>query len=275
MTRADDGYARVKWQEFWLARPIDMNLARTRRLNRSLADQAMAAKRVQAFLRRAIDPVGPCIHLARKLIPILQRNAAVRGYLDFCDGTYAVRTLQAAVRRCKKERPYLQQLNSAVDLERWVRALLSLRQYEESLSRADRAAVAAMSAHGDPSGWGIWERVADGSLWSIPTLLQRTGQFESLQRTLSIAFLSRVIEARGVHDALIILRFARGVTEKQKDGQKERERERERQTDRQTDRQRQTETEIETETETETEIDWQCLTCCSLRSCRWDGILMS
>ena len=34
-------------QEFWLARPIDMDLARTRRLNRSLADQAMAAKQLQ------------------------------------------------------------------------------------------------------------------------------------------------------------------------------------------------------------------------------------
>lgn len=209
VARSDDASAWVAWQEFWLARPIDMNLARTRRLNRSLADQAMAAKRLQAFLRRAIDPVGPCIHLARKLIPILQRNAAVRGFLDFREGTYAVRELQAAVRRCKVERPYLEKLDAAVDLERWVRTLLSLRQYEESLSRVDRASVAAMTAHGDPSGWGIWDRVADGHLWSIPKLLQRTGQFEALQRTLSLVFLSRLIEAQGVHAALIVLRCAK------------------------------------------------------------------
>ena len=37
-------------QEFWLARPIDMDLARTRRLNRSLADQAIAMKRLQVHV---------------------------------------------------------------------------------------------------------------------------------------------------------------------------------------------------------------------------------
>jgi len=185
-----------------------MDLARTRRLNRSLADKAAAAKHLQANLRRAIDPVGPCIQLARKLIPILQRNAAVRGYADFREGTHAVRRLQAAARMVRHEMPFVVKVRAALDLERWVRALLSLRQYEESLSRADRAAAAAMTAHGDPSGWGLWERAADSSLWSIPHLLLRSGQFEALQRTLSIAFLSRLIEARGVHAALVLLRCA-------------------------------------------------------------------
>jgi len=198
----------VAWmQEFWLARPIDMDLARTRRLNRSLADQAMAAKRLQAYLRRAIDPVGPCIHLARVLMPVLQRNAAVRFYKDFREGTYAAQRLQAAVRMVKLQPRYHQAYSAALDLERWVRVALSLRQYEESLSRSDRAAVAAMTAHGDPSGWGLWERASDFSLSAIPQLLQRSGQFEALQRTLSIAFLSRLIEARGVQAALCVLRF--------------------------------------------------------------------
>lgn len=184
-----------------------MDLARTRRLNRSLADQAMAMKRLQAYVRRAIDPVGPCIHLARVLMPILQRNAAVRFYKDFRDGTYSAAFLQAAVRRVRDQAAYHQKFSSALDLERWVRAALSLRQYEESLSRADRAAAAAMTAHGDPSGWGLWERASDSSLCAIPQLLLRTGQFEALQRTISIAFLSRLIEARGAHAALVILRY--------------------------------------------------------------------
>ena len=198
-------------QEFWLARPIDMDLARTRRLNRSLADQATAMKRLQAYVRRAIDPVGPCIHIARVLIPILQRNAAVRFYEDFREGTYGARRLQAATRMLKHQARYHKHLSAALDLERWVRAVLSLRQYEESLSRGDRAAAAALTAHGDPSGWGLWERAADSSLLSIPQLLERTGQFETLERTLSIAFLSRLIEARGVHAALIVLRSVRNV----------------------------------------------------------------
>ena len=184
-----------------------MDLARTRRLNRSLADQAMAMKQLQAYVRRAIDPVGPCIHLARVLMPILQRNAAVRFYKDFREGTYSSACLQAAVRRVRDQALYHQKFSAALDLERWVRAVLSLRQYEESLSRADRAAAAAMTAHGDPSGWGLWERASDSSLCAIPQLLQRSGQFEALQRTLSIAFLSRLIEARGAHTALVILRY--------------------------------------------------------------------
>ena len=193
-------------QEFWLARPIDMDLARTRRLNRSLADQAMAAKQLQAYMRRAIDPVGPCIALARVLLPIMQRNAAVRFYKDFRDGTYAAARLQAAARMLKPLNQHHQKFSAALDLERRIRVVLSLRQYEESLRRMDRSAVCALSAHGDPSGWGLWERAADYSLLAIPQLLQRTGQFEALQRTLSIAFVSRIIEAHGVQAALVVLR---------------------------------------------------------------------
>ena len=160
-------------------------------------------------MRRAIDPVGPCIHLARVLIPVLQRNAAVRFYGDFKEGTYGAQRLQGACRMAKHQAPYHKKVSAVLDLERWVRAVLSLRQYEESLSRGDRAAAAALTAHGDPSGWGLWERAADSSLLSIPQLLERTGQFEALERTLSIAFLSRLIEARGVHAALVVLRSVR------------------------------------------------------------------
>ncbi len=150
--------------------------------------------------------MGPCIHLARVLMPVLQRNAAVRFYKDFREGTYASRRLQAAARMVKVQPRYHQRYSAALDLERWVRVALSLRQYEESLSRRDRAAVAAMTAQGDPSGWGLWERASDFSLLAIPQLLQRSGQFEALQRTLSIAFLSRLVEARGVQAALVVLR---------------------------------------------------------------------
>ena len=82
-------------QEVWLTRPIDITLARERRRNQTLADEVTSVKRLQAVVRRAVDAVGPCIHLARKLLPILRRNAAVRFYKDFRDGTYAARCLHS------------------------------------------------------------------------------------------------------------------------------------------------------------------------------------
>ena len=82
-------------QEVWLTRPIDITLARERRRNQTLADEVTSVKRLQAVVRRAVDAVGPCIHLARKLLPILRRNAAVRFYKDFRDGTSAARCLHS------------------------------------------------------------------------------------------------------------------------------------------------------------------------------------
>jgi hypothetical protein len=51
------------------------------------------------------------------------------------------------------------------------------------------------------------ERGSDSALWAITLLLTRAGQYEALQRTLSLAFLSRLIEARGVHAVLVVLRY--------------------------------------------------------------------
>ena len=199
-------FGRHALQEFWLTHPIDMQLDRARRVNQSLARQVKSARCIQAFLRRAIDPVGPCIHCARVLIPIMQRNAAVRCYLDWRASIFAARSLQAASRCMAATGVLHQQFIAILDLQRRIRSLLSLREFEEVAVMRDRAAAAAMTAQADPSGWGLWEYAPDAVLVCIPQLLLRAGQFETLHHTLSLVFLSRLIEARGVDAALMVLR---------------------------------------------------------------------
>ncbi len=177
--------------DYWLEHPIDMQLSKQKRKHASEAVQNVSVRRLQAVIRRAVDPIGPCVHLARMLMPYITRNAIRRILTPRL-------VLRAAVRMTLVRTRLSQWRDAVLSIQACVRRLVSHRAAEDMILEPERLAAHALIVRGDPDGCGVWDMCDRAVATTLIPALVRACMWDAFSRQTGIILISRMVEICGV-----------------------------------------------------------------------------
>jgi hypothetical protein len=187
--------------DYWLEHPIDMQLSSQKRKHKSEALQNVLTRKLQAVIRRAIDPIGPCVHLARRLMPYLMRNATRRTLMPRI-------VLRSAVRMTLVRSRLSEWRDAVLSIQACMRRLVSHRVAEDVLLEPERMAVHSLMRRGDSDGNGTWDLCDRAVAATLVRTLVHACMWAEFDRAVGLVFVSRAVEIFGIGHVTADLEYA-------------------------------------------------------------------